>query len=496
MLATADAGADKNVTSLWRAAARPGPDGRRPAARQLTRGQADSAPAWSPDGTRVAFLRAGDGAAQLWLLPADGGEPEQVTSLPLGAGTPAWSPDGSKIAFAAPADASAGPGEDDAARARRAAAPVAASRLGYKADGAGLLRAVRRHLHLHVLDLGSGQVRQVTEGDWHASDPVWSPDSARLAFAAATAPDADLRYRAPLYTVDVSGGFAPPEPAGLADGLGLPAAWTPDGSALIVAGATSVPFGHLRLLRVPLGPAGSVTDLAGSLDRNVMPGGPGYPGGRPQLADDGRTVVFCVRDRGCSHAYAVPADGSAPPRPVLAGAGRVVSGLSVAGGRAAVALATPDRYGEIVVADLASGAETVLTDHGAGQRDAEPYVRQEREFTISDGTVVQGWLVRDPQANGPGPVLLDVHGGPHNAWNGAADPAHLYHQVLAERGWTVLSSTRGPATATARSSTPRPRAPGESPTPGTSSSRSTRWSPRASPTRPGSPSPATPTAGT
>ena len=51
---------------------------------------------------------------------------------------------------------------------------------------------------------------------------------------------------------------------------------------------------------------------------------------------------------------------------------------------------------------------------------------------------MQGWLIRDPDAAGPGPVLLDVHGGPHNAWNGAADPAHLYHQVLAERGWTVL----------------------------------------------------------
>src|SRR6185437_13105108 len=214
--------------------------------------------------------------------------------------------------------------------------------------------------------------------------------------------------------------------------------WTLDGSALIAAGAVSVPFGHLRLLRVPLGPAGTVTDLAGSLDRNVMPGGPGYPGGRPQLAGDGRTVVFCVRDRGCTHVYAVPADGSAPPRPVVAGAGRVVSSLSVAGERAAVALATPDRYGEIAVADLETGALTVLTDHGAGLGDAAPYVRQEREFTISDGTVVQGWLVRDPGAVGPGPVLLDIHGGPHNAWNGAADPAHLYHQVLAERGWTVL----------------------------------------------------------
>jgi len=449
VLTTVDAGTDKNATSLWRAEADvSGGTGQRPA-RRLTRGTADSAPAWSPDGATIAFLRAGGGPAQLWLLAADGGEPEQVTTLPLGAGAPVWSPDGTKIAFGAPVDPLAVPGEDDAARARRAAAPVVTTRLGYKADGAGLLRTVRRHLH--VLDLASGEVRQVTEGDWHASAPVWSPDSARLAFGAApvpeSGPDADLDFRAPVYVTDVSGGFRAPRLVGLAGGLGVPAAWTPDGAALIVAGVTAVPFGHLRLLRVPLNPGRldpdeAVTDLAGSLDRNVMPGGPGYPGGLPALADDGATVLFCVRDRGCSHVYAVPADGSDAPRPVVAGAGRVVSGLSVAGGRAAVTLATPDRYGEIVVVGLASGpvvahAETVVTRHGQDS-DVELYVRQEREFTISDGTVVQGWLVRDPRAEGPGPVLLDVHGGPHNAWNGAADPAHLYHQVLAERGWTVL----------------------------------------------------------
>jgi dipeptidyl aminopeptidase/acylaminoacyl peptidase len=51
VLTTVDAAADKNVTSLWRAGAGAGPAGEPRPARQLTRGQADSAPAWSPDGT-------------------------------------------------------------------------------------------------------------------------------------------------------------------------------------------------------------------------------------------------------------------------------------------------------------------------------------------------------------------------------------------------------------------------------------------------------------
>jgi CubicO group peptidase (beta-lactamase class C family)/predicted alpha/beta-fold hydrolase len=114
----------------------------------------------------------------------------------------------------------------------------------------------------------------------------------------------------------------------------------------------------------------------------------------------------------------------------------VVSGLSVSGSTAVVALATPTSYGEIVALDLVTGTETVLTDHGPS--DIELFVREERTFTISDGTVVQAWLVRDPERQGPLPLLLDVHGGPHNAWNAAADEMHFYHQELAAKGWAVL----------------------------------------------------------
>ncbi|HEV3358020.1 MAG TPA: serine hydrolase [Pseudonocardiaceae bacterium] len=434
VLRTQDTEADRPATALWRVDTTGGEPVR------LTRGSKDTAPAWSPDGKRLAFLRAEEGPAQLWILPADGGEPEQVSTLPLGAGLPIWRPDGGAIAFAAPVDTAAHDGEDDAARTTRAGAPIVTERLDYQADGSGLLRSIRSHLH--VLDLATGHCRQVTEGDWHAGEPAWSPDGTRLAFAAAMAPDADLNHHAGAYVLDVTDRRNRPELVGFADGVAAAVTWTGDGNALLVIGAAHSPTGPAGLYRLPISgavdtPAADLTNLAGPLDRNVMAGSPAYPGGLPQLVDDGAAVLFCVRDKGCTHLYRVGVDGGTP-RAVLAGADRIVSGLSVSGSLAAVVLVTGRSFGEIVTVDLATGAETVRTEHGSNLAEIDWFTRESREFTISDGTLVQGWLIRDPARTGPLPLLLDIHGGPHNAWHGALDGIHLYHEELAARGWAVL----------------------------------------------------------
>ncbi|MCS7475644.1 serine hydrolase [Umezawaea endophytica] len=409
VLRTLDVEQDRNVDQVWVVAT----DGGTP--RRVSSGPDDAAPAWSPDGSRLAFLRAG----QVAVLDAAGGEPELVTDLPLGAGAPRWSPDGRRLAFTAPVDpTSGGP--------RR---PMVSDGLDYQVDGQGMFGQVRTQVH--VLDLAGRAVRQLTDGPHSAGAPAWSPDGTTLAFTRRAGADGDLRHRTPVHLLGVDEPHARPRAVAFADGVASTAGWTADGSALLVVGWAGDPVGHARLHRVDLD-GGEVTDLTASLDRNVMPGGTAYPGGLPQ-EHEGR-VLFCLRDRGCTHLWSVATDGG-DARPVVDGAGRVVSGLSVAGGRAAIALTTPSTFGEIAVVDLGTGAETVLTDHGAAP-DLHP--REERWFTISDGTDVQAWLMHDPTHDGPRPVLLDVHGGPHNAWNGSADEVHLYHQELVDRGWAVL----------------------------------------------------------
>src|SRR6184192_937878 len=86
-------------TSIWSV---PVAGGEEP--HQLTKGDHDSAPRWSPDSKFLLFLRAAekDGKPeppQLSILSMAGGDSFSFTDLPKGAGNPVWASDGKTIAF-------------------------------------------------------------------------------------------------------------------------------------------------------------------------------------------------------------------------------------------------------------------------------------------------------------------------------------------------------------------------------------------------------------
>src|SRR5688572_13317802 len=74
-------------------------------AKPLTSGAAwHRAPRYSPDGSRIAMIRDGDGADEVWVMPAAGGAPTRITDhsprrYGAARGSPTWSSDGGRIAF-------------------------------------------------------------------------------------------------------------------------------------------------------------------------------------------------------------------------------------------------------------------------------------------------------------------------------------------------------------------------------------------------------------
>jgi hypothetical protein len=66
---------------------------------RLTTDASDNAPAWSPDGRRVAFMSARDGNWEVYVVDLANPKPRRLTTNPANDGLPAWSPNGQRIAF-------------------------------------------------------------------------------------------------------------------------------------------------------------------------------------------------------------------------------------------------------------------------------------------------------------------------------------------------------------------------------------------------------------
>lgn len=407
----ADRGQDRNVTTIDAVDLVSGE--RTP----LTRGPADRSPRWSPDGRWLAFLRGEDGPAQVWLLPVGGGEPHRLTELPLGVTELAWSPDGTRLAVAAPELPEGAQPHD----------PVVVTRLVSKSDGSGRLGPMT--VHAHLVDVDGGGTTRLTEGELVVRELAWAPDGSRLALVTATHDRRDLDAVSHVFTVPAAGG----ELAQVTrwEGSATAPVWAPDGRSLVLVGRSEpLVSGHSSLFRVDA--AGGVPQrLAPHLDRNVMIGGPAYPGARPQPTADGG-VRFCVRDEGAVHLVEVDASGTVT---TLVGGDVTVSGASA---EPLVVLLSDARSTADLHVVEPTGLRRVTTTNADFFAEVEIAVPQSRRFTAPDGVEVHGW-VTGARGDGPQPLLLDVHGGPHNAWGPSFDPVHAYSQVLVAQGWAVLT---------------------------------------------------------
>jgi Tol biopolymer transport system component len=100
-------------------------------------------PAWSPDGSEIAFVGDGDRSYDIFVMQVDGSNVVKVTNYPNNEYEPAWSPDGSQIAFVGNVEASG----------------------------------------IHVIGADGSNAIRLTNHCWCcSSSPSWSPDGTMIAY--------------------------------------------------------------------------------------------------------------------------------------------------------------------------------------------------------------------------------------------------------------------------------------------------------------------------
>jgi Tol biopolymer transport system component/DNA-binding winged helix-turn-helix (wHTH) protein len=292
--------------------------------RRLTTDPADDyAPAWSPDGRRIAFLRRVGRGARVHVVSAVGGPDQPVSDFPVGATHQVslvtvhitWSPDGR-----------------------------------YVVAGHDPLAAAGASAGLYLVPIDGGPVRAITRPKsptFHFS-PMFSPDGRRMAFASCDTRGLDSTWLMPgncsVATVGVDPGFGPAgavrtltsqpvDPAGMA--------WSRDGKSILFVGQGSSSVNLWRLwidgTREP-----EIVELAGghaehpaaatSRDRLVFSRhdwdmhlyrfAPGKPlervaassssEGDPHFSPDGRRIAFRSHRSGQAAIWVAAADGSDP----------------------------------------------------------------------------------------------------------------------------------------------------------------------------------------
>lgn len=398
------------------------------APRQLTAGTSlDSSPNWSPDGRRLAFVSDGeDGNLQVFLIERDGGERRQLTHLMQHVVSIAWSPDGHRllVTVSLAVDPVSVSGE---AKQVASGGPEIVWRLPYKSDGLGYI--LNQQVHLFVVDAETGDAEQLTSGAFDVRGMSWAPDGKSILYARTR--DERCAHRTDIWCMDADGGNVRQLTFDVATAQF--ATWSPDGRTIVFTGSAHEGDAQIRLWTID-GETGTVRCIDNDTFDVV-------DGGSVTWGEDSRGVVLIAARRGMQEVgHVTLPDGSYR---TIAGGERHVSALAACGGgRLGFAAESPREPNQIFSCARRGGSEAQLSRLNAWWHErALPRV-QVRGFDVPDGEGgrerVEGWVVSPGDDRAPGPLLVDVHGGPAS-YALLAYGSHPYWNALVSRGWTVLA---------------------------------------------------------
>lgn len=385
-----------------------------------------SSPVWSPDDESIAFVSARDGEHSIRLLSLEGGEAQPLVTHTESPTALAWSSDGAHIAYTLKVDPENPTG---AKREKDTTPPVrSTTRLDYKQDGRGYLNNVRTQLF--VLDMATKESWQLTSELKDHTSPNWSRDSKEIAIKVSD----QNGMRSVLKLIPLEGGE--PKEIGWPEGIIGLYSWSPDGSQILFTGyPTNSPQHEFWRYITETGEVIQATD---GLDFQPESGYPTASSpSQPVWIDDDKVIVNSSF-QGMTSLFGLDVtDGVDVQITIWQG---THSGLSTDNANTTIVqeYSSPETPSRLVKVDIHSRKVTTLLDPNESWLSEDMLPDVELVSIERSDKQIDAWVYLPPNMNAQQkyPVVLNIHGGPHNHhgfnWNAPS-------QLMAAAGNIVIA---------------------------------------------------------